>query len=173
MTVADAQRTVETVWRIESPRLIAGLARIVRDVAEDADFEARGRRRTVRVTAMCECTATGAPDLLRSAVENIVRNAVRHTREDTAVEVAMRAGAPDRVVIAVRDHGSGVPDELLPHIFQPFYRLGAARDRHTGGVGLGLTIAHRTLKLHDGTVRAANVAGGGLVVELTLPALQI
>jgi two-component system sensor histidine kinase CpxA len=154
---------------LEPAREPVDLAAIVRDVAEDADFEVRSRRRAVRVTAMRECAAIGAPDLLRGAVENIVRNAVRHTREDTAVEVAMRAVAPDRVVIAVRDHGSGVPDELLPHIFQPFYRVGAARDRHTGGVGLGLTIADRTIRLHGGTVRAANAPGGGLIVEATLP----
>jgi two-component system, OmpR family, sensor histidine kinase CpxA len=106
---------------------------------------------------------------LSSAVENIVRNAVRHTREDTAVEVAMRGDGPGRVVVTVRDHGSGVPDDLLPHIFQPFYRVGDARDRHTGGVGLGLTIADRTIRLHGGTLRAANAPDGGLVVEVTLP----
>jgi len=153
----------------EPAREPVDLAAIVRAVAEDADFEARGRRRAVRVTATRECAAIGAPDLLSSAVENIVRNAVRHTREDTAVEVAMRGDGPGRVVVTVRDHGSGVPDDLLPHIFQPFYRVGDARDRHTGGVGLGLTIADRTIRLHGGTLRAANAPDGGLVVEVTLP----
>ena len=154
---------------MEPTREPVDLAAVVRDVAEDADFEVRSRRRAVRVTATCECAAIGAPDLLHSAVENIVRNAVRHTRQDTAVEIAMRADGPGRVVIAVRDHGSGVPDELLPHIFHPFYRVGDARDRHTGGVGLGLTIADRTIRLHGGTVRAANARDGGLIVEVTLP----
>jgi len=138
-------------------------------VAEDADFEVRSRGRAVRVTAACDCTAIGAPDLLRGAVENIVRNAVRHTREGTAVEVAMRASAPQHVTITVRDHGSGVPEELLPHIFHPFYRVGNARDRHSGGVGLGLTIADRTIRLHGGTVQATNAPDGGLIVEITLP----
>ena len=154
---------------MEPTREPVDLAAVVRDVAEDADFEVRSRRRAVRVTATCECAAIGAPDLLHSAVENIVRNAVRHTRQDTAVEIAMRADGPGRVVNAVRDHGSGVPDELLPHIFHPFYRVGDARDRHTGGVGLGLTIADRTIRLHGGTVRAANARDGGLIVEVTLP----
>jgi len=154
---------------MEPARESVDLAAIVRDVAEDADFEVRSRGRAVRVTATCECVATGAPDLLRSAVENIVRNAVRHTREGTAVEVSMRAGAPRHVVITVRDHGSGVPDDLLPHIFHPFYRVGDARDRHSGGVGLGLTIADRTIRLHGGTVRADNAPDGGLVVELRIP----
>jgi signal transduction histidine kinase len=153
----------------EPAREPVDLAAIVRDVVEDADFEVRSRRRAVRITATFECVAIGAPDLLRSAVENVVRNAVRHTREGTAVEVAMRAGEPEHVVIAVRDHGSGVPEDVLPHIFHPFYRVGDARDRHTGGVGLGLTIAHRTIRLHGGTVRAVNALDGGLVVELTLP----
>jgi two-component system sensor histidine kinase CpxA len=154
---------------MEPARESVDLAVIVRDVAEDADFEVRSRGRAVRVTATCECVAIGAPDLLRSAVENIVRNAVRHTREGTAVEVSMRAGAPRHVVITVRDHGSGVPDDLLPHIFHPFYRVGDARDRHSGGVGLGLTIADRTIRLHGGTVRADNAPDGGLVVELRIP----
>jgi two-component system sensor histidine kinase CpxA len=154
---------------MEPARESVDLAAIVRDVAEDADFEVRSRGRAVRVTATCECVAIGAPDLLRSAVENIVRNAVRHTREGTAVEVSMRAGAPRHVVITVRDHGSGVPDDLLPHIFHPFYRVGDARDRHSGGVGLGLTIADRTIRLHGGTVRADNAPDGGLVVELRIP----
>jgi len=154
---------------MEPAREAVDLAAIVRDVAEDADFEVRSRGRAVRVTATCECVAIGAPDLLRSAVENIVRNAVRHTREGTAVEVSMRTGAPRHVVITVRDHGSGVPDDLLPHIFHPFYRVGDARDRHSGGVGLGLTIADRTIRLHGGTVRADNAPDGGLVVELRIP----
>jgi two-component system sensor histidine kinase CpxA len=69
----------------------------------------------------------------------------------------------------VRDHGAGVPESALPYIFQPFYRVGDARDRGTGGVGLGLTIVDRTIRLHEGMVRAMNAPGGGLIVELTLP----
>jgi two-component system sensor histidine kinase CpxA len=150
------------------------MADVVRDVAADADFEARSHGRAVRVTDTCDGVVVGNADLLRSAIENLVRNAVRHTREGSAVEVGMRrgddAGTP-RLVIAVRDHGGGVPEVALPYIFEPFYRVGDARDRQTGGVGLGLTIVHRTIRLHGGTVRAVNAAGGGLVVEVGLPAL--
>src|SRR5438094_5703018 len=148
------------------------LVAIVHDVVEDAAFEAKSRGRAVEITETCDARVSGDPELLHSAVENVVRNAVRHTREGTAVEVSMgRAGAA-RVWIRVRDHGGGVPAEALPNIFQPFYRVGDARERGTGGVGPGLTIVHRTIPLHDGTARAVNVTGGGgLVVELTLPAL--
>jgi two-component system sensor histidine kinase CpxA len=142
---------------------------IVHEVVEDAAFEAKSRGRTVQITETCEAVVSGDPQLLRSAMENVVRNAVRHTREGTAVEVSLRREASARVAISVRDHGGGVPEQALPYIFQPFYRVGDARERGTGGVGLGLTIVHRTIRLHDGTVRAVNVPEG-LVVELTLPA---
>ena len=141
-------------------------------MAEDADFEARSRRRAVRVTETCEDGVLGDRELLRGAVENVVRNAVRHTREGTAVEIGMRGdqhGGAGRVRIWVRDHGAGVPEPALPYIFEPFYRVDDSREHGSGGVGLGLTIAHRTIRLHGGTVLAANAPDGGLVVEISLP----
>ena len=148
------------------------LAGIVRDVVEDAAFEAHGRGRSVKLVETCDDPVVGDPERLRSAVENVVRNALRHTPASSTVEVSMHRDGrerPARVCIAVRDHGAGVPDAALPHIFQPFYRVGDARTREAGGVGLGLTIVARTIRLHGGTVRAANAPGGGLVVELSLP----
>ena len=154
-------------------RVVVDLEAIVRDVAEDAAFEAQGRGRLVQIVETCPELVLGDAELLRSAVENVVRNALRHAPEATSVEIGLRRegrrGSP-RVRIAVRDHGSGVPEAALPHIFQPFYRVGDARPRNSGGIGLGLTIVDRTIRLHGGTVRAANAADGGLVVELTLPA---
>lgn len=145
---------------------------IVHEVVEDAAFEAKGRGRRVELVDRCGAMVAGDPEFLRSAVENVVRNAVRHTRAGTCVEVGMRRDEPGRVRIRVRDHGPGVPETALPYIFQPFYRVGDARDRGTGGVGLGLTIVDRTMRIHGGTVRAINAPDdGGLVVELTLPTL--
>jgi two-component system sensor histidine kinase CpxA len=161
---------------MEPEREPVDLTRIVQEVAEDADFEARSRQRSVRITASCEAVVIGAVELLRSAVENVVRNAVRHTREHTAVEIALSPDGPDHsrcVVVSVRDHGSGVPESALVNIFHPFYRVGDARVRVTGGAGLGLTIVDRTVRLHGGTVRAANAAGGGLVVEMCLRAAPV
>ena len=146
---------------------------VVHEVVEDAAFEAKSRGRTVEIVETCAARVAGDTELLRSAVENVVRNAVRHTREGTCVEVGMRHDAEGHVCIRVRDHGGGVPETALPHIFQPFYRVGDARDRRTGGVGLGLTIVHRTIRLHDGTVRALNAPGGGLIVELMLPTVGV
>ncbi len=119
-----------------------------------------------------EITVLGSASLLHSAVENVVRNAMRHTREGTEVEIrlACEAGeAGEQAVIRVTDHGPGVPPEALEKLFRPFYRLDDARGRETGGVGLGLAITERAVRLHGGTVRAANRPQGGLMVEMRLP----
>jgi len=112
-------------------------------------------------------------ELLRSAVENVVRNAVRFTAEGTAVEVALRRhnGDGDRyAVISVRDRGTGVPEEALGKIFDPFYRAEDARDRQSGGgTGLGLAITERAVRMHGGSIQAANALNGGLSIEMCLP----
>ncbi|HEX8920356.1 MAG TPA: ATP-binding protein [Pyrinomonadaceae bacterium] len=145
---------------------------LVREVADDADFEVRSRNRSVRVLKGEPCATIGVPELLRSAVENVVRNAARHTAEETAVEITLRCetiGDERHAVINVRDHGVGVPEEALDEIFRPFYRVEDARDRQTGGAGLGLAIAARAIRLHGGAIKAANAPDGGLIVEMSLP----
>jgi signal transduction histidine kinase len=106
-------------------------------------------------------------ELLRSAIENVIRNAVRYTAEGTTVEVALR-WRMDTAVLTVRDHGPGVPVAELHQIFQPFYRVSEARERASGGVGLGLSIADRTVKLHGGAIRAENLKDG-LIITIELP----
>jgi two-component system, OmpR family, sensor histidine kinase CpxA len=145
------------------------LDEMVKEVAEDAEFEAQERQCAVRVLGSIRCSTEGSPELLRSAVENVVRNAVRYTAAGTEVEITL-AGRDSRAEIAVRDHGPGVPESELANLFLPFYRVAGARERETGGSGLGLAIAERAVRLHGGTVAAANAAGGGLVVKISLPA---
>jgi signal transduction histidine kinase len=165
-----------TLTRLESgtdgrKRTDVDLARLVREVADDADFEARSQNRTVQVVSSDNCSINGVEELLRSAVENVVRNAVRYTREGTTVEVALRkqnGGSNNFAVISVRDRGNGVPQEALEKIFRPFYRAEDARDRQSGGgTGLGLAITERAVRMHGGSVQAANAADGGLSVEMT------
>ena len=164
-----------TLTRLESgtdgrKRSPVDLDALVREVSEDADFEARSLNRSVQVVASDKCSINGVEDLLRSAVENVVRNAVRFTPEGTAVEVALRKqnGSSDNfAVISVRDRGNGVPAESLEKIFRPFYRTEDARDRQSGGgTGLGLAITERAVRMHGGTVQAANAPEGGLAVEM-------
>ena len=170
-------RQLLTLTKLESgtdsrKRTNVDLDALVREVADDADFEARSLNRSVRVVAAEKCSINGVEELLRSAVENVVRNAVRFTPEGTAVEVALRKqnGAGDNfAVISVRDRGNGVPAEALEKIFQPFYRTEDARDRQSGGgTGLGLAITERAVRMHGGTVQASNSADGGLAVEMRL-----
>ena len=166
-----------TLTRLESgtdgrKRTAVDLAALVREVADDANFEARSQNRSVQVVSSDNCSINGVEELLRSAVENVVRNAVRYTREGTAVEVALRkqnGGSNNFAVISVRDRGKGVPEEALEKIFRPFYRTEDARDRQSGGgTGLGLAIAERAVRMHGGSVQAANAADGGLSVEMRL-----
>jgi two-component system sensor histidine kinase CpxA len=166
-----------TLTRLESgtdsrKRTDVDLAALVREVADDADFEARSLNRAVQVVSSDSCSIKGVEELLRSAVENVVRNAVRYTPEGTAVEVELRkqnGGSDNYAVISVTDRGNGVPEEALEKIFRPFYRTEDARDRQSGGgTGLGLAITERAVRMHGGSVQAANVAGGGLAVEMRL-----
>jgi two-component system sensor histidine kinase CpxA len=149
------------------------LSELLRDIAEDAEFEAESRHCSVQVNAPEDCMAIGSPDLLRSAVENVVRNAVRYTAEGTRVEIDLSCAGADGArwaAIRVRDHGPGLPDSELSNVFRPFYRVADARERETGGTGLGLAIAERAVRLHGGSVKAENAPGGGLLVEMRLPA---
>ena len=166
-----------TLTRLESgtdgrKRSDVDLDNLVREVAEDADFEARSLNRSVQVVSSDKCSINGVEELLRSAVENVVRNAVRFTPEGTAVEVALKKqnGTGDNfAIISVRDRGQGVPEESLETIFRPFYRTEDARDRQSGGgTGLGLAITERAVRMHGGTVEASNAPGGGLSVEMKL-----
>jgi two-component system sensor histidine kinase CpxA len=116
------------------------------------------------------CVVTGDPALLHSAIENVVRNAVRYTAEGTTVDVSVAGDdARGQAVIRVRDHGPGVEQAILSKIFEPFFRASDARDRASGGYGLGLAIAKRAVELYGGSIEAANAATGGLEVIIRLP----
>ena len=148
------------------------LSGLIHEVVDDADFEARSRERSVRVVQDEPAEVFGVPELIRSAVENVVRNAVRHTEKGTEVNVSLvteSVNGERLATISVCDHGKGVPENSIAEIFRPFYRVEDARDRTTGGTGLGLSIAARAVRLHRGTIKAANAEDGGLVVEIKLP----
>ena len=120
------------------------------------------------MTASDECTVSGSEEPLRSAIENVIRNAVRFTREGTSIDVSVRREAQG-VIVRVRDHGRGVPEAMLSEIFLPFRRVPTPADAPNEGSGLGLAIAQRAITIHGGTIRAMNAADGGLVVEIALP----
>jgi len=145
---------------------------LLENLLPDAEFEAHQRSCTIRVLDQCDCKVQGSPELIYRAIENIVRNAVRYTQEHSVVELKIscdeRAGVR-MVVLDVSDCGPGLPENELENIFRPFYRVDDARQRDTGGFGVGLAIADRAVRLHHGEVRARNRPEGGLVVSLSLP----
>ncbi len=147
------------------------IGEILAAVAADADFEARANNRRVEVARVAPTVIQGDAALLHSAIENIVRNAVRYTAENTLVRLSLdRSDArPDALTIRIRDYGPGVPEEMLPRLFEPFVRVDDARDRTRGGYGLGLAIAQKAIRLHGGEVTARNEPDGGLSVVITLP----
>ncbi len=159
------------------PTTLVPLNDVVLSVAEDAEFEAQARHCHVRSQIPeGDWVVRGDPSLLHSAVENVVRNAIRYTREGTTVEIILeRVIDPqgEEAVVRVTDCGDGVPPDALEKLFEPFYRLDNARDRQTGGVGLGLAITERAVRYHGGRVAALNRAEGGLMVEIHLPILPV
>lgn len=143
------------------------LDEIIRSVIADAEFEAESRDRHVRLLECTPCTIEGTRLNLRRAIENVVRNAVRYTANGTDVEVRLRANS--QAIVTVRDHGPGVPEEALDDIFRPFFRVQDARDRESGGVGIGLAIAQRAVERHGGRIAARNAENGGLEVKIEIP----
>jgi two-component system sensor histidine kinase CpxA len=156
-------------WTERRPVSLKGL---VEAIASDANFEAQTRSRGVHAVVEEEITIQGSEEMLHQGIENVVRNAVRYTAEHTEVDISVsrrRAGLGDAAIIRIRDRGPGVPEHALSRLFLPFYRVADARERQTGGTGIGLAITERAVRLHGGTVTAANAADGGLVVEIVLP----
>ncbi|HEX6822397.1 MAG TPA: ATP-binding protein [Candidatus Sulfotelmatobacter sp.] len=154
------------------PQTPVPLNEIVESVSEDAEFEAQERHCHVHTSiAEGNWEVRGNASLLHSAVENVVRNAIRYTQEGSAVEIELNSetrGARE-AVLRVSDSGPGVPSDSLDKLFQPFYRLDDARGRQTGGVGLGLAITERAVRFHGGKVSAFNRPQGGLAIEIRLP----
>ena len=153
-------------------RHVIDLGALVEEVVADARFEAEARGCRVELTREKRPRVRGAAELMHSAIENVVRNATAHTPAGSAVEVTLdecvvHGGPVAR--IQVRDHGPGVPEDELHRLFEPFYRVEDARDRKTGGAGLGLAITRRAVGIHGGEVEGRNHPDGGLEVTIHLP----
>jgi two-component system, OmpR family, sensor histidine kinase CpxA len=183
----EASRLNELIGRIltlarledgeqQVPQTPVPLDELVLNVAEDAEFEAQARHCHVH-TSIPEGNwgVRGNASLLHSAIENVVRNAIRYTQEGSSVEIdlsSQESAQGPEAVLRISDSGPGVPADALSKVFEPFYRLDDARGRQTGGVGLGLAITERAVRFHGGKVSAHNRLGGGLQVEIRLPLIS-
>ncbi len=150
------------------------LNKVLMALVDDADFEAREQGKSVILQAPQPYAVRGEPGLLRSCLENVIRNAVRFTPVATAVRVMVQPGQRDKksvAIVTVEDQGRGVPEDSLDHIFEPFYRVSGSEDDASDnrGSGLGLSISERIVTLYGGTIKAHNAVTGGLVVVIELP----
>jgi len=152
----------------ELNRRLTDLRQLLETIVDDAQFEAQANQRHVVFEAAKPCHLAVDEQLLHSAIENIIRNAIRYTAADTTVEVRLDTTA-DTVRISIRDHGPGVDESRLQDLFKPFVRLSEARERDSGGYGLGLAIADHAVRLHDGRIEAQNCSDGGLKITIELP----
>lgn len=145
---------------------------IIGHIADDAQFEADAMGCTVEAEFAGLLVVAGSHELIYRALENVVRNAVRHSPQGGSVAISGQADdAGHQVCVMVADRGSGVFPDDLDAIFEPFYRSGPGGV--FSGYGLGLAITRRIVEAHGGKVFAANRPEGGLLVTLALPISQI
>jgi signal transduction histidine kinase len=163
--------------RLERPaqeleRAPLDIGELLTNIVGDVGIEADAQGCSVALQADRPLRANGDPELLRSALENVIRNAVRYAPPGSIVAIDARRIDERRLEVVIRDNGPGVPEKDLELIFEPFYRVDAARNRAAGGDGLGLAIAARAVAIHGGTIQARNLETGGLAVHLCLPSME-
>jgi two-component system sensor histidine kinase CpxA len=144
------------------------LVQLLRQLSADANFEGQGMHKQVSFDSELEqAVVASSADLLHKSFDNILRNALRHTDENTKVSIHLRQQGTN-FTVTVEDRGPGVPEEQLAQIFGEFYRVDTARTRESGGYGLGLSIARRAIERHGGQISASNT-GHGLMLSVALP----
>ncbi|MGF1713481.1 envelope stress sensor histidine kinase CpxA [Photobacterium chitinilyticum] len=136
------------------------------EMLEDARFEAEQNSKEFSVNDLNEWPVSGNPNLLISALENVVRNAIKYGNDIIQVNFNV---SENTLYIMIDDNGEGVPDDELDDIFRPFYRVSTARDRSSGGTGLGLAITESAIRQHSGTIEASRSPLGGLRITIALP----
>jgi two-component system sensor histidine kinase CpxA len=141
---------------------------LMHNIVDDASIEAQVSEKHVQLQGPERCVVDLDSGLVQSALENVLRNALRYTPPGTAVDVSIFDDAHE-VRIVVDDHGPGIPEDALENVFEPFYRVAAAEQRRTSGGGIGLAIAKRGIELHQGSITAKNRGDGGLRIEIVLP----
>ena len=145
---------------------IVRLDELLLAVVDDCALEATAKGCRV-TTSTTPASIKGERELLHRAIENIIRNAVRHAPEATTIATELRLETGTAQIIT-RDQGEGVPEASLISIFEPFFRVAGDRSRASGGMGLGLAIAQRAIQLHNGQITAQN-ANPGLLVTIEIP----
>ncbi len=168
--IGDLLRYSRLEASVPPQRRLVRLESLLQELVDDEELEARAGRVRLVLRSGQELKVVGDPILLRSAVENVVRNAIRHSPSDAAIDIDASAAGSD-VMIRIADRGPGVPADQLERIFEPFVRAAGSVDDDRGS-GLGLAIARRVCAAHGGQIAAALRDGGGLCVTIRLPLAQ-
>jgi signal transduction histidine kinase len=146
------------------------LQEVIDETVRDCELEAHVRRCTIEVRGCFSRPVIGDRELLRRAIENALRNAVRYSPERGSIELEL-ASVGSAEIVGIRDYGPGVPDSMLTQIFEPFFRVEEGGSAEIGGLGLGLSIAKRAVQIHEGGIVAEN-AHPGLLIRITIPAVR-
>ncbi|SMY36958.1 Sensor protein CpxA [Photobacterium malacitanum] len=139
------------------------------EMLEDARFEAEQHHKTLTYHQLQHWPLKGNPNLLISALENVIRNAIKYGNDVIEINFTQQQ---QQLLITIDDNGEGVPNDELDDIFRPFYRVSTARDRSSGGTGLGLAITESALRQHSGSIKATSSPLGGLRISMTLPLIR-
>jgi two-component system sensor histidine kinase CpxA len=142
---------------------------LVQNIVDDASLEGQTAGKEIRLQGPQRCLLDLDSGLIQSAIENVIRNAMKYTADGTTVDVTI-VEEPGRLRVVIDDYGPGVPPDAIDKIFEPFFRVDESRNTTTGSGGIGLAIAERSVRLHGGTMMASNREAGGLRVEMVLPA---
>lgn len=146
------------------------LADLVKQIIADANYELGSDIAKVNLLRSERCPIFVEERLVHRAIENVIRNAIHYSTPEPNIKASLYLAKSNEVVyIDIKDNGPGVPEEQLEKIFNPFYRVDTAREKKTGGFGLGLSIAQQAIYLHDGAIHALNHPEGGLLVRISLP----
>lgn len=147
------------------------LHNLLHSLVEDAGYEASTHPCSIELSSLPDAEIVANQPLMTSAFENIIRNAILHTGQNTVVKIDLKkiTHPACQYIVQISDEGPGVPEPMLEKIFEPFTRVSTARERGSGGHGLGLAIAKRAILLHQGNIAAHNKVAGGMVITITLP----
>jgi two-component system, OmpR family, sensor histidine kinase CpxA len=162
---------VLTLSRLDNPQSmmqkdILDIQSLLDPIISDARFEAQEQNKEVSFSATKNYTVEGDSQMLSSAIENVLRNAIYYATKQVKLELSQQ----ERYLkIVIFDDGKGIEQEQLSRVFEPFYRESLARDRASGGVGLGLAIAQQAITQHSGSIQAQNIPSSGLQVTILLP----
>ena len=160
-----------TVARLESGQIKPkfeplSLNDLVDGVLDDAKFEAAATNATVSYEGVENIQVSGDPGMLRSAIENVVRNAIFYSGQGGKIDVRLEV-ISNAAFLSVRDNGPGVPPDKMMFIYEPFFRADDSRGTATGGMGLGLAIVHNAIFAHPGAgIAAHNVEPHGFEIQL-------